>query len=148
MVEYNEDLGEFTIKNDNKKMNEKDLSIIKINELKEKANLTTLTREDIDILYLFYTHEFDNKFDKDKFMSIALKNLFVGLDDKKLILNYLMPMAYNYENAIDKGLDRPIIEKFAVSSTTHWNVDIFIVCFGFIIILIFTYYMLLRYYNK
>jgi len=151
MIKYDENIGQFIIKDkifSSKQIDEKDLSINKINELKEKAELSILTQEDIDMLYSFYCHEFNNHgIDKDNFVNIPLKDLFIGLDNKNLILNNLIPLANQYERAIEKGLEKPIIEKFVdVSRSTRWNINIFIICSAFIIMLIFIYFMLLRYY--
>lgn len=121
-ITFDEDNGIFTIKNEsllglfnlgNTHIYEKDSSINKINELRELSENTTLTNYDINMLYEFAKIEFNYAKDKDIFVNEPLKNVFITLNNNKLMIHKLMPMAYDYLNAVKKG-EKPIIEKFTV----------------------------------
>src|SRR5947207_2875986 len=92
---YDEDQGMFIIN--------------KINNLKEKGNLTTLTNNDIDILFNLANKEFNNIKNKREFMETPLKNIFTNLSDDKLTINKLMVLSYDYSLDLKKG-NRQIIE--------------------------------------
>lgn len=102
VVQYNEDTGVFTFQDNgffsfirrilgtgDEQVYEGDLSINKINELKEKGNKTTLTDHDIDMLYKFAGY----KGGKDEFQNTPLKDLF-KLNRNDLKMGNLMPLAY------------------------------------------------------
>ena len=156
MTDYNEDTGVFTIREpvlfglfqSKKNISEKDLTIIKINELKEKAHKTTFTNEDLDVLYKFASLEFNFNKDRKTFQEIPIKDIFKVSDDQ-LILNKLVPMAYDYTDKITHG-QKPMIQKVNTITTMvctqncnnfHIRLWIFIL---FIIFLIFLLFMCLR----
>lgn len=126
MTDYNEDTGVFTIGDpilfglfqSKKNISEKDLTINRINELKEQANKTTFTNEDLDVLYKFASLEFNFNKDRKTFREIQIKEIFKVSDDK-LILNKLVPMAYDYTSKIAQG-EKPMIQK--VNSTINTTI--------------------------
>ena len=153
-VVYNEDNGMFTILNKsffgllnlgNTHVYDKDVSINKMNELKELSENTTLTEYDIDILYEFAKLEFNYQQDKNAFVNEPLKNIFVTLSNDKLMIHKLMPMAYDYLNAIKKG-EKPIIEKFTVDYEINKPGLVFL-CF-IIFFLFLIYFLYLCYLHK
>jgi len=97
-VLYNEDTGIFTIKHNiiswfDTNINEKDIHIIKINELREIAESTTLTQYDIDMLFNFAKSKFNFKDTKDKFIYAPLKNIFPNSNFSTI--GQLMILAYD-----------------------------------------------------
>ena len=127
-IKYDEDSGKFTIKNKflwflnigNEEIFEKDISISKINSIKEQADKTTLTDYDINILYQFAKLQFNYTKSKDEFTNIPIKQIFKGLEDAKLMTNELMPLAYNYIKTSPKDRNQ-LIEKFSTKSNTNTN---------------------------
>jgi hypothetical protein len=121
-TEYNEDTGLFTIRepfffglfHHKKNISEKDLSINKINELKEQAHKTTFTNEDLDVLYKFACLEFGFNKDRKEFREIPIKDIFKVKPDQ-LVLNKLVPMAYNYTDKVSQG-KKPIIQKVNITT--------------------------------
>lgn len=118
-VDYDEDKGKFTVKNKflwffnigNTDIDEKDISIKKLNEMKEQADKTTLSDYDINMLYQFAKLQFKYTKSQEDFVHTPLKDLFPGLSHKKLKTNELMPLAYEYVQA--QPQERPaILEKF------------------------------------
>lgn len=156
MTEYNEDTGQFITRDrfffgllqSKNTIYEKDLSINKINELKEQAHKTTFTDEDLDVLYKFASLEFNFSRDRKTFREIPIKDIFKVSDDQ-LILNKLVPMAYNYVEKVSQG-QKPNIQKVNTTITTictqncnnfYVRLMIFIL---FIIFLIFLLILCLR----
>ena len=103
-IGYDEDTGIFILNDNsflgrvmkvlglgNKEVHESELSINTINELKEHANKTTLTEQDIDVLYKFSQYKY--KGNKQEFIVTPLKNIF-HIDKKHTTLAQLMPLAY------------------------------------------------------
>ena len=148
-VNYDEDKGMFTIKNNsilnlfnlgNTHIYEKDSCVQQINELKQKADKTTLTDYDINVLYDFAKLEFKFSGSKDDFILTNIKDVFKGLKDDKLMMHKLAEMAYDYKTAIKKG-DTPIIEKFTVTENFNKN---YLFIFIIILLLILAYYFLYK----
>jgi hypothetical protein len=153
-IYYDENVGMFVKKNksllglfnlDNKYSYEKDMSISKINEMREMSEITTLTKGDIDLLYEFAQMEFNYEKDLQKFMSEPLTKIFHGMDQNKLIMKNLMPTAYDYVSEIQKG-GKPIIEKFTVTYRVN-GVAFFVFCCGMMGV-IFMYLAYLYYFKK
>jgi len=155
-MEYDEDTGLFTSKEPyffgllqyKKIIYEKDLTINKINEMKEQSNKTTFTDEDLDILYKFASLEFNFGKDRKTFKEIPIKNIF-QLNDDQLILNKLVPMAYDYTDKVAQGKNPTIIKSTTQITQTictkgcdnfHIRLWIFIL---FIIFLFFILYLCL-----
>lgn len=90
---------------------EKEISIKKNNELKERSDKTTLTKSDIDLLYQLSNIEFHTNYDRSDFENIPLKDLFPGMSDNKLMVHQLMPIAKSFVDSLKNG-ERPIIERF------------------------------------
>lgn len=99
---YNEDTGIFTIKNNSwlgifnltdTHISEKDISITKINELKELADGTTLTSYDIAMLFDFAKLKFNYNGNVNQFVNTPLKDIFPS--DNTLTINKLMILAYD-----------------------------------------------------
>ena len=146
-INYDEDKGKFTIKNKflwflnigNQEIMEKDLSINKINEMKEQADKTTLTDYDINMLYQYAKKQFNYTKSKDEFTDIPIKQIFSGLEDAKLKTNELMPMAYGKEPTV-------IVENFTMQelndATKRSPTLCMIQLFGFICVLIFIFTIL------
>lgn len=119
-VDYDEDKGKFTVKNKflwffnvgDTNIDEKDLSIRKINEMKEQADKTTLSDYDINILYQFAKLQFNYTGSQDDFIVTPLKDLFPTLDSKKLKTNEIMPLSYEFVKASPQDR-KSIIEKFS-----------------------------------
>ena len=126
-IEYNEESAMFKIKIKNNKnlfnifglgnmsIYEKDSSINTINQLKQEADKTTLTEDDINVLYNFAKRGFNYKGSIDAFKNDKLKDIFVGMDEEQLSIHKLAPMAYDYTAALQRG-ETPIIEKFTNNS--------------------------------
>ncbi|ARF09619.1 hypothetical protein Indivirus_1_242 [Indivirus ILV1] len=115
-IDYDEDKGKFIIKNkilwiipNNQEIFEKDLSILKINDLKSKADMTTLSDYDIDMLYRFAKIKFNYHGTKDQFISTPMVQLFPGLNKSILKTNEIMPLAYEHVKDPTKSL---VIENF------------------------------------
>ena len=143
-VDYDEDKGNFIIKNkllwiipQNKEIMEKDLTIGKINELKQKADKTTLTNYDIDILYQFAKMKFNYTGSKNEFTKIPIVQLFPGLHNSKLKTNEIMPLAYDHVKFPSKLL---VLEKFE-ESRVDGNKYYYLLCF-IVIILSFVFIIL------
>jgi len=121
-IEYNVKTGLYTIKDNymygmlnfgKHYMYEKDMSIMAINEIRMRANLSTLTNSDIDMLYYYSQNHFKTPYSRQDFENQPLKNLFPNLDDSKLLVNHLMPAASDYK----KGH----IEHFNDSKYDYWS---------------------------
>lgn len=148
-INYDEDKGMFIIKNDgvlsifgfgNSHVYEKDIGIQKINELKEKADQTTLTDYDINVLYDFAKLEFKFSGSKDEFLLTNIKNVFIGLKDDKLMMHKLIEMAYDYKNAIKRG-ETPVIERFVSTETSmQFNKNYLFVLLVIMVLLFIIYY--------
>ena len=144
-VHYDEDMGIFTFQDNNilgfirkmlgitdKTIHESELSVSKINELKEQTNKTTLTDQDTDALYKFSQF----KGSKQEFLEIPLQNVF-NLSKNDLIISKLMPLAYNKQ---------PISEQFTVSYDYNYKskgyIDKVIWVSYFILFMVFFYWIL------
>lgn len=111
-VVYDVDKNMFTIKGksffgiswDNKYIYEKDISINENNRLKELADETILTNNDMDLLFKFAQRKYKYNGDMVRFTNTALKDIFYDVDINKVSINYLMPKAYNY---VVKQIDFP-----------------------------------------
>jgi len=143
-VDYDEDKGNFIIKNkllwiipQNKEIMEKDLTVDQINELKQKADKTTLTNYDIDILYQFAKMKFNYTGSKNEFTKIPIVQLFPGLHNSKLKTNEIMPLAYDHVKFPSKLL---VLEKFE-ESRVDGNKYYYLLCF-IVIILSFVFIIL------
>ena len=143
-VDYDEDKGNFIIKNkllwiipQNKEIMEKDLTVDQINELKQKADKTTLTNYDIDILYQFAKMKFNYTGSKSEFTKIPIVQLFPGLHNSKLKTNEIMPLAYDHVKFPSKLL---VLEKFE-ESRVDGNKYYYLLCF-IVIILSFVFIIL------
>lgn len=147
LIIKNDDLiKEFNISGD--RVNEKDLSINMMNGLKEKGNLTTLTQTDIDTLYFFYNNEMDQPVARCHFEKIPLKILFKKIHEDNLTISKLMPMAYEYKKAIDKGLPKPLVVENFISGGYKYNGFLKWIIMALLIILIFllfAYYLYIKY---
>ena len=93
LVIYDEDTGVYTIKHGligwlDIHLNEKDICLTKINELREIADITTLTKYDIDLLFNFAQSAFQFKDNKNNFMMYPLKDIFPN--DGLLTIGQLM----------------------------------------------------------
>lgn len=151
-VNYDEDKGMFTIKNKsilnlfnlgNTYIYEKDSCLQQINELKQKADKTTLTDYDINVLYDFAKLEFKFSGSKNDFVLTNIKDVFKGLKDDRLIMHKLAEMAYDYNTAIKKG-EKPVIEKFTVTENIiNFNKN-YLFIFIIIFLLILAYYFLCK----
>ena len=165
-ITFNEDTGEFTIKNNqlgsnqfggsllrmfnlgNTHIFEKDCSINKINELRESSENTTLTKYDIDMLYEFAKLEFNYTKNENEFSNEPLKNVFTTLSSDKLMIHKLMPMSYDYLNAIKKG-EKPIIEKFSGNyKVDKLGLTLFFLFVSLLFILYFLYLGCLCFFDK
>lgn len=144
--EYDEDTGIFTIREKylfglwhyKKTVMEKDLNINQINIMKEQAHKTTFTDDDIDVLYKFASLEFNFNKDRKTFREIPIKEIF-NVSNDQLILNKLVPMAYNYTDKVMRG-EKPIIQKtnnIVVQTCTQNNNSFYIRIFIFILLIIF-----------
>ena len=104
-VTYDENNKMYTIKNNTNitKELEMNLSVNKNNELKKLANVTTLTKDDINLLYHYAQLKFSYEQDEIQFLDTPLKLIFPSLQDESL--NELMILAHNY--VINKK-DEPI----------------------------------------
>ena len=104
-VTYDENNKMYTIKNNTNitKELEINLSVNKNNELKKLANVTTLTKDDINLLYHYAQLKFSYEQDEIQFLDTPLKLIFPSLQDESL--NELMILAHNY--VINKK-DEPI----------------------------------------
>ncbi len=89
-VIYDEKNKFYTIKNT--KMKEVNISINKNNELRKLANVTTLTNDDINLLYSYAKLKYKNKQNKMQFLNEPLKFIF-PVDSS---INQLMVLAHNY----------------------------------------------------
>lgn len=148
---FNEVKGKFTFKNNsifsllkffgfgNSYLNEKDLSINRINQLKKSYNLTTLGDYDINLLYNLAKTKFNFTKDKTQFKSIPLKNIFTNLSDDKLTINKLMPLSKNYLDSIKNGYatDKIIIEKFSIEYRINNIIKLFLLIFIIFLVFIF-----------
>ena len=141
-VDYDEDKGNFIIKNkllwiipQNNEIMEKDMSIEKINELKQKADKTTLTNYDISMLYQFAKMKFNYTGSKSEFIKIPIVQLFPGLHNSKLKTNEIMPLAYDHVKFPSKPLVLEKIEERRVEGNKYYY---YILCF--IVLLFIIYY--------
>ncbi len=89
-VIYDEKNKFYTIKNT--KVKEINISINKNNELRKLANVTTLTNDDINLLYSYAKLKYKNKQNKIQFLNEPLKVIF-PVDSS---INQLMVLAHNY----------------------------------------------------
>lgn len=101
-VDYDEDTGKYTLYRKNlfkfiNKVDEKDLCITLINKLRDSADKTTLTNEDIEVLYKYYNKDGSKNMPRDKFESMELKNLFPNISGDQLKISILIPMAYDWK---------------------------------------------------
>lgn len=158
-VTYDEDKGMFTIKKKlflgllnlgNANVYEKDSTITKINELRESSESTTLTKYDIDKLYDYAKLGFNYTGDRAAFEHVVLKDIFIGLNDNKLMIHKLMPQAYDYMDAIGRG-EKPPINKTseedgvkegftAVYELNHTNIMAF-ASIVFVLLLLYLVYL-------
>lgn len=126
-IEYNEDDSVFMIRNNKKsllnlfnlgntRIYEYNSSINTINKLKQEADKTTLTEDDIDTMYNFAQKAFNYKGTKSEFESAKLKDIFVGVGKNNMAIHKLAPLSYDYMTAIKRG-ETPIIEKFTANTT-------------------------------
>jgi hypothetical protein len=128
-IAYDEDKGMFITKDKsllklfnmgNVHIYDKNISINKINELRETSNNTTLTNCDIDMLYKFASIEFNYDKDKNAFVNEPLKNIFGTLGNDKLIVSKLIMTAFDYIRAVERG-EKPVIEKFDGNDVSNIN---------------------------
>ncbi len=89
-VIYDEKNKFYTIKN--KKVMENNLSINRNNELRKIANVTTLTNDDIELLYKYAKLKNKNIQNKNQFLNEPLKIIFPNNES----INQLMVLAHNY----------------------------------------------------
>lgn len=143
-VQYDEDKGIFTIKSDsilnyigigNTILHEKDLSIRKINELKEQADMTTLGDHDIDMLYDFTNLEYGSGLDRNQFIDKPLKEIYPDMSNDKLMVHKLMIVAYDYLQNVKNG-KKPVIEKFSEEAKVNDMVRNGFLLFLFMLIII------------
>jgi hypothetical protein len=144
-VDYDEDKGNFIIKNkllwiipQNKEIMEKDLTVDQINELKQKADKTTLTNYDIDILYQFAKMKFNYTGSKNEFTKIPIVQLFPGLHNSKLKTNEIMPLAYDHVKFPSKLLVLEKFEESRVDGNKYYYLLCFIVLILFLVLFIMT----------
>ncbi len=142
-INYDEDTGKFIIKDqvlwiipNNKEIMEKDLSIIDINDLKGKADMTILSNYDIDMLYKFAQMKFNYQGTKDQFMHTPLKQHFHGLPNHILKTNEIMPLAYEHVKDPSKQLVLEKFEEKIKKKKKHHIVLDFILCHLVILLII------------
>lgn len=91
-VSYDEK-GKLYVIKDNDNIYEMDVSIEINNDLRRQASVTTLTDEDIKMLYKYAQLKYGLVHDKKQFVDVSLKNLFPGLG-----INEIMIIAYDHIN--------------------------------------------------
>jgi len=115
LIKYDEGTGIFDIGDGIEQIHDKDITLNKINGLREKANLTTLGNYDYDILYKYQAKYYNNQdVTPANFGSQILKNLFPDLSDNDYILNNLMINAMNSINGNN-------IESFGTNESCGWT---------------------------
>lgn len=146
-INYDEDTGKFIIKDHvlwvipyNKEIMEKDLSIIEINNLKSKADMTVLSNYDIDMLHKFAQTKFNYQETKDQFVRAPLKHHFHGLPDHILKTNEIMPLAYEHVKDPSKQLVLENFEEEKIKKKKHHIVLDYILCHLVILLIISVFF--------